>query len=101
MLKDIYDAQFFTLYADETESASYKKNFSLFVTYLSSTEQKMKITFLGIVNLKGKTAAEIIDVIQKFFTAKSLRIDPLLFKVLGGTNSISGKKNGSWRRIRY
>ena len=54
-----------------------------------------EVTFLGIVNLKGKTAAEIIDVIQKFFTARSLRIDPLLFKVLDGTNSMSGKKNGS------
>ena len=100
-LKDIYDARFLTLYADESENASHKETFSMFLTYLSSTGQKIKTTFLGIVNLKGKTAAEVMDVIQKFFTAKSLRIDAIFFSVLDGTNSISGKKYGLQRRIRY
>ena len=59
------------------------------------------MTFLGIVNLKGKTAAEIMNVVQKFFTAKSLRIHTILFSVLDGTNSMSGKKNGLQTRIRY
>ena len=101
MLKDIYDAQFLTLYADKSENASYKETFLMFVTYLSSTEQIIKTTFLGIVNLKGKTASQIMDVAQKFFTTKSLRIDTILFSVLDGTNSMSGKKNGLQRRIRY
>ena len=60
--KDIYDARFLTLYVDESENASHKETFSMIVAYLSSTEQKIKPTFLGIVNLKGKTAAEIMDV---------------------------------------
>ena len=60
--KDIYDVRFLTLYADESENASHKETFSMIVAYLSSTEQKIKPTFLGIVNLKGKTAAEIMDV---------------------------------------
>ena len=55
--------------------------FSVFVRYISSTEQKIKTTFLGIVNLKGKTAAEITNVIQNFFAAKSLRIDTIVFNV--------------------
>ena len=59
--------------------------------YLSSTEQKIKTSFLNIVNLKGKTAPEIMDVIQKFITAKSLRIDTVLFSVLDVTNFMSGK----------
>ena len=35
----------------------------MFVTYLSITEQKIKTTCFGIANLKGKTAAEMRDVI--------------------------------------
>ena len=73
----------------------------MFVTNTSSPEQKIKMTFLGIVNLKGKTAEEIVNVVQKFFTAKSLRIHTILFSVLDGTNSMSGKKNGLQTRIRY
>ena len=46
-------------------------------------------------------AAEIMDVIQTFFSAKSLKINTVLFSVLDGTNSISGKKNGLQKRIRY
>ena len=46
-------------------------------------------------------AAEIMDVIQTFFSAKSLKINTALFSVLDGTNSISGKKNGLQKRIRY
>ena len=62
VLKDIYDAQFLTLHADESENVSHKKTFSMFVTALSSTEQKIA-TFLGIENLKGKTATEFMVVI--------------------------------------
>ena len=42
----------------------------MFVTYFSSTEQKMKTSFLGIVNLKGMMAADIMDAVQKFFHSK-------------------------------
>ena len=38
----------------------------MFVTRLPSKEQKTKTTFFGIVNLKEKTAAEIIDVVKSF-----------------------------------
>ena len=36
-----------------------------------------------------------------FFIVKSLRIDAILFRVLDGTNSMTGKKNGLQTRIRY
>ena len=42
----------FLHYADELENLSHNKAFSMVVTYLSSTEQKIKKTFLGIVNVK-------------------------------------------------
>ena len=70
-LKDIYHVQFLIFYADESENVSLKETFSMFVTALSLTEQKIA-TFLGIVNLKGKAAIEFMVVIQKFITAKSL-----------------------------
>ena len=80
-----------TLFADESENASHKETFSIFVTYLFSTKQKIKTTFLGIVNLKRKDGRRIHS---KFFTTKSLRIDTICFSVLNGTNSMSGKENG-------
>lgn len=45
----------------------------MFIMYLSSTEQAQS-AFLGVINLKGKMDTEIMDVIFKLFTAKSLRI---------------------------
>ena len=38
---------------------------------------------------------------KPFFSAKSLKINTVLFSVLDGTNSISGKKNELQKRIRY
>ena len=73
----------------------------MFFTYISFTEQKMKMSFLGIKNLKEKMAAEIMNVVQKIFTVKSLRIDTILISILDGKNSMSGKKNGLQRGIRH
>ena len=47
--------------------------------YLSSTEQAQS-AFLGVINLKGKMETEIMDVILKFFRAKSLRIKKMFFR---------------------
>ena len=69
-----------------------RKLFQCVFMYLSSTEQKIKRSFLNIVNLKGKTGAEIMDVIQKFIIGKSLRIDTVLFSDLDVRISMSGKK---------
>ena len=100
-LKDINEAQFITLYADEAENSSHKETFSMFVTYYSFKEEKVVTSFLGIVNLKGKKAAEIMDVIKKFFEAKSINLGKVFFSVLDGTNSMSGKNNGLQRHIRF
>ena len=66
----------------------------MFVTYLCSTEQEIKTSFLVIKNLRGKATAEIMGVIQTFYILKSLRIDTILFSVLDSTNSGSVNKNG-------
>ena len=91
-LEDIREAEFVALYADESENTSHKESFSMFVTYYSKRFQEIKTPFLGIVNLKGKTSSEIMDVILKFFQAKSLNMGTVFFSVLDGTNSMSGKK---------
>ena len=92
-LQDIPEAEFVALYPAESENTSHKESFSMFVTYYSKHFQEIKTSFLGIVNLKGKTSSEIMDVILKFFQAKSLNIGTVFFSVLHGTNSMSGKKN--------
>ena len=91
-LEDIREAEFVALYADESGNTLHKESFSLFVIYCSKHFQEIKTSFLGIVNLKGKTSSEILDVILKFFQAKSLNIGTVFFTVLDGTNSVSGKK---------
>ena len=56
------------LYADEAESSSHKENFSMLFTYLSPVELKVKTTFFGIVNLNEKTAAQVMDAVNLFFS---------------------------------
>ena len=99
-MREIKEARFLCLYADEAESSSHKENFSMFVSYLSPVELKVKTTFFGIVNLNGKTAAQVMDIVNQFFLAKNIKLDKILFSVLDGTNAMSGKKNGLQRRIR-
>ena len=57
---------FLKLHVDESKNASVKESFLIFFTYLSSTEQKIKTIFLSIVNIEGKAAGEIMDIIQPF-----------------------------------
>ena len=67
----------------------------LFITYLSSTEQEIKTSFLVFGNVRRKTTAEII-----VYTVKSLIIGTISFSVLNGANRVSGKKNGVQRRLK-
>ena len=66
-----------------------RKLFQCF-SYIFPPQSKQKNFILE--NLNGKTTAKIMDFIQKFTTAKSLKIYTVFFSVLGVTNSMSGKK---------
>ena len=61
------------LHADEAESSSHKENFSMLFTHLSPVELKVK-TFFGIVNLNGKTAAQVMDAVNLFFSPFNIYI---------------------------
>ena len=100
-LTEINESNFITLYADKAENASHKECFAMFATYYSNKAQKAVTSCLGILNLKGKTAAEIMDVIKNFFLAKSIKLDKIMLSVLDGTNSMSGNNSGLQRRIRF
>ena len=100
-LAEINKSNFITLYADEAENSSHKGCFAMFVTYYSNKPQKVVTSFLEILNLKGKTAAEIMDIIKNFFLAKSIKLDKIMFSALDGTNSMGGKNTGLQRRIRF
>ena len=56
-LKDMYDAQFLTLYADVSENASHKETFSMFRTYRAENKNNIFRYY--------KMAAEVMDVVQK------------------------------------
>ena len=66
-LTEINKSNLIKLYAHEQENSSHKECFAMFVTYYSNKAQKIVTNFLGILHLKGKTAAEIMDVIKNFF----------------------------------
>ena len=72
----------------------------MFLTYLSPVELNVKTTFVDIASLNGKTAAQVMDVVNQFFLAKNIKLDKILFSVLDRFSAMSGKKNGSQRRIR-
>ena len=80
------------LYADEAESSSDMETFSMVLTYLSPVELKVKTTFFGIVNLNGKTAPQVMDVVNQFFLAKNIKLDKMLLSVLDRTNAMGGKR---------
>ena len=81
------------------ESFSGKGNFSMFRTYLSPIELQAKMTFFSVVNLNKKTATQVINVVNQFFPAKSIKLDKILSSVLDGSNAMSGEKNGLQRRV--
>ena len=93
-MREMKETRFLCLYADETESCSHKENFSMFLTYLSPIELKVKTTLFGIANVSGKAAAQVMDVVNQFFLAKNTKLDKIPFSVLDGTNAMCRKKNG-------
>ena len=62
------------LHADEAESSSHKENFSMLFTHLSPVELKVKTTFFFIFNLNGKTAAQVMDAVNLFFSPFNIYI---------------------------
>ena len=59
-----------------------------------------KTKFFGILKLEKTNAADIMDLMKKFFLAKGVNVEKILFSVLDGTNAMSGRKNCLKRRIR-
>ena len=70
-MREIKQAYFLCIYADEVESSSHKEKLSMFLTYLSS----VKLKVFCIVNLNRKTAAQIMNVANQFFLAKNIKLD--------------------------
>ena len=70
-LKEIREAPFFSLTTDEAENSSHKECSLIFITYYSLPKSRVTNTFLGIVNLNGKTTSQIMDALKVFFEAKA------------------------------
>ena len=100
-LNEIRDALFICLYADEAENSSHKECFAMFLTYYSVSDRQVKTCFLGILNLNGKKATQIMNTLKPFFEAKQIILERVLFSVLDGINAMSGKEGGFQRRIRH
>ena len=97
----IHDTPFLCLYADEAENSSHKEYFPMFLTYYSISDRQVKTCFLGILNLNGKKATQIMNTLKLFCEAKQIILEGVLFSVLDGTNAMSGKEGRLQRRIRY
>ena len=80
------------VYAVEAKNLSLKE-VSLFLRLYLFKAEKVATSFLGIVNWKGKTVREIVDVIRKCFQAKNMKLNKIFFRDLDGTNSMSGTKS--------
>ena len=59
----------------------------------------LKTKFFGILKLEKTNPADIMELMKKFFVAKGVNVEKILFSVLDGTNTMSGRKNGLQRRI--
>ena len=100
-LNKICNTPFVCLYADEAENSSYKKCFAMFLTYYSVSNRRVKTCFLGILNLNGKKATQIMNTLKLFFLANQIILERVLFSALDGTNAMSGKEGGSQRRKQH
>ena len=52
-----------------------------------------KTKIFGILKLEKTNAADIMDLMKTFFVAKGVNVQKILFSVLDGTNTMSGRKN--------
>ena len=68
------------------------KNVFLCSCHYCKQDEIVNTKFLGIVQLTNLSSAEIMDVLKKFLTAKYIDLSKILFSVLDGTNSLSGKQ---------
>ena len=98
-LKEIQQANFLSIYADESENSLHKECFSMFMSYYCKQDEIVNTKSLGIVRLTNLSSAEIMDVLKKFLTSKNIDLSKILFSVLDGTNSMSGKHKGLQRWI--
>ena len=100
-LNERRDAPFVCLYDDEAENSSHRECFAMFLTYYSVSDRQVKTCFLGILNLNGQEATQITNTLKMFFGAKQIILERVLFSVLDGTNTMSGKVGGLQRRIQH
>ena len=59
----------------------------------------LKTKVFGILKLKKANTADIMDLMKKFFIAKGVNVEKIIFTVWDGTKTMSGKKLGLQRRI--
>ena len=100
-LNKICDAHFLCLYADKAKNSSHKECFAMFLTYYSVSNRWVKTCFLGILNLNGKKATQIMNTLKLFSEAKQIILERVPFSVLDGTNAMCGKERGLQRRIQH
>ena len=51
----------------------------------------LKTKFFGILKLKKANTADIMDLMKKVFIAKGVNVEKIIFTVLDGTNTMSGR----------
>ena len=74
-LHDINDTQFLTIYANEAENSSYRETFAIFLTYFLETMECLKTKLFDILKLEKTNAADIMDLMKKFFVAKKVNVE--------------------------
>ena len=68
--KDLSSSKFYSLMIDESTDIATDHNLVMYMRYVLDGEVHSR--FLGLVELPGGTAPEIVDTVLKVFTAKSI-----------------------------
>ena len=77
ILVEINESNIIPLYPDEAENLSHKECFAMFPTYYPNKALQVVTSFLGILNLIRKTAAEVTGCDKNIFLAKSIKLAKL------------------------
>ena len=70
----------------------------MFLSSYPVSDGRLKTFYLGIINLNGKKATQIMNTLKLFFETTQTIHERVLFSLLDGTNAMSGKEGGL-RRI--
>jgi hypothetical protein len=90
--KDLSCSEFYSLLIDESTDIATDHNLVMYMRYVLNGEVHSR--FLGLIELPGGTAPEIVDLILRVFTSRSISLEKLCGVATDGASVMVGCRTG-------